>query len=161
MSLGYMKAVQARIQKGVTLIEVLVAVLVLSIGLLGVASLQMYGLRYNQSAYLRSQAAILAYDIVDRMRANSNGVSAGYYDSINTASLPSDPNCITTGCTNQQLASHDIREWGGYFSSSVPMLPSASGTVAKSGSTYVVTITWTELEKSGTVNQSLNYRFQL
>lgn len=161
MSLSVNKFSDRKSQSGVTLIEVLVAVLVLSVGLLGVASLQMYGLRYNQSAYLRSQAAVLAYDIVDRMRANTNGVSAGYYDSVNTASLPADPNCIKTGCTNQQLANHDIREWGGYFTSSVPMLPSASGTISRSGNTFIVTITWTELEKTGAISQSLNYRFQL
>ncbi len=152
-----------KIQKGVTLIEVLVALLVLSIGLLGVASLQLYGLRYNQSAYLRSQATILAYDIVDRMRTNNNGSASGFYDSISTNSLPADPACIstTTGCNNQELANHDIREWGSYFTQTIPMLPSSVGTVSKAGDTFTVTITWTELEKTGTVNQSLNYKFQL
>ncbi len=56
-------------QQGFTLIEVLVAVVVLSIGLLGLAGLQTTGLRNNQSAYYASQAAIYANDIFERMRA--------------------------------------------------------------------------------------------
>ena len=161
MSLNNCVRFSRNTEKGTTLLEVLISVLVLSIGLLGVASLQMYGLRYNQSAYLRSQATILAYDIVDRMRSNPNGVAAGYYNSISTSSLPTDPACISTGCTDQQLAAHDILEWGNYFVGSQPVLPSATGTVSKSGSTYTVSVTWTELEKTGNKNQTVSYNFQL
>jgi type IV pilus assembly protein PilV len=59
-----------RAQRGMTLVETLIALLVLSIGLLGIAGLQMTSLQNNRGAHLRSQAAVLAYDIADRMRAN-------------------------------------------------------------------------------------------
>ena len=59
-------------QCGFTLLEVLVAILIFAIGLLGLASLQTVSQRSNHSAYLRSQAVIQAYDIADRMRANKN-----------------------------------------------------------------------------------------
>ena len=65
---------------GFTMVELLVAVLVLSIGLLGLAGLQAAGLRNNQSAYLRSQATILAYDVADRMRATRAAAAAGAYN---------------------------------------------------------------------------------
>jgi type IV pilus assembly protein PilV len=65
---------------GFTLLEVLVAVLVLAIGLLGMAGLQMTGMKSNNSAYLRSQASLLAYDITERMRANRNAALSGSYD---------------------------------------------------------------------------------
>src|SRR5690606_37316619 len=55
---------------GFTLIEVLIALVVMSVGLLGLASLQTNTLAFNRDAYLRSQATALAYDIIDRMRAN-------------------------------------------------------------------------------------------
>ncbi len=148
-------------QQGSTIIEVLISVLVLSVGLLGVASMQLHGLRYNQGAYLRAQATILAYDIVDRMRANPDGVAAGYYNSINTSSLPTDPACISTGCTNQQLADHDIREWGNYFVGGTPMLPAATATVAKTLAIYTVTVSWTELARTGAIGQSVVYTFQM
>ena len=57
-------------ERGFSLIEVLIALLVLAIGLLGLAALQAQGLRFNHDAYVRTQATHIAYDIVDRMRAN-------------------------------------------------------------------------------------------
>ncbi len=161
MSLKVITNIVRNRQKGTTLLEVLVSVLVLSIGLLGVAGLQTYGLRYNQSAYLRSQATILAYDMVDRMRSNPNGVSAGYYNTVTTTNLPTDPNCISTGCTNQQLANHDILEWGNYFIGTQPVLPSATGTVSRVGNIFTVSVSWTELAKTGLTVQSVSYNFQL
>jgi type IV pilus assembly protein PilV len=59
-----------RLQRGVTLLEVLITIIVLSIGLLGYAGLQTVSLKNNTSAFQRSQATLLTYDIVDRMRAN-------------------------------------------------------------------------------------------
>jgi type IV pilus assembly protein PilV len=70
-----MTTVQTKISRrhrGFTLVEALVALLALSIGLLGVAALQMTGLKSNLSASWRSQATYLSYDIIDRMRANRN-----------------------------------------------------------------------------------------
>ena len=67
-------------QRGFSLLEVLIAVVVLSIGLLGLASLQATSLRMNQEALMRSQEAHLAYDMIDRMRANRPGFIAGTYN---------------------------------------------------------------------------------
>ena len=85
-------------QRGFTLIEVLIAIVVLAIGLLGLAGLQASSLKNNTSAYTRSQAQLLAYDMLDRLRANREGVINGSYDDL-LSSTPSDPNCITSGCS--------------------------------------------------------------
>jgi type IV pilus assembly protein PilV len=75
---------------GFTLIEALVALAVLSIGLLGVAGLQMAGLSANYSAAARTQASYLAYDILDRMRANRNdALAAPSLYKINLGATPS------------------------------------------------------------------------
>ena len=71
-----------RSQRGVTLLEVLISIVVLSVGLLGYAGLQTVSMKNNTSAFQRSQATMLTYDIVDRMRANkpnlaSYGVAIG------------------------------------------------------------------------------------
>lgn len=67
-------------QNGASLVEVLVALLLLSIGLLGVAGLQINALQVNRSAHVRSQASVLAYYIADRMRANRDSAMAGGYN---------------------------------------------------------------------------------
>jgi len=86
-----------RSSEGFTLLEVLIAVVVLSIGLLGLAGLQTTGLRNNQDAYARTQAATLANDMADRIRSNMAGFNAGNYN--NTAAYTA--TCESSGCTPQ------------------------------------------------------------
>lgn len=88
-------------QRGLTLIEVLVAVLVLAIGLLGYAGLQATSLRYNHGAYASTQATTLAVDIADRMRANPDAARNGAYD------LEFDE--ATSG--NGTVAENDLHAW--------------------------------------------------
>jgi type IV pilus assembly protein PilV len=106
-------------QEGFSLIEVLVAALVLSIGLVGVAALQAMSLKNNQSAYMRSQASALAYDLADRMRSNVGAANAGFYD---PAQADASAQCgTTTGCTPQELASSDLSEWLAMLGDNLPM----------------------------------------
>lgn len=74
----------ANIPRGMTLIEVLIALLVLGVGLLGIAALQGVGLKTGHSAYARSQATMLAYDLADRMRARRSDTLSGSYDDNST-----------------------------------------------------------------------------
>jgi len=105
-------------QSGFTLIEVLVAVIVLSIGLVGVAGLQVVSLQNNQGAFMRSQASALAYDLADRMRANVPGANAGLYDPTAKAATASCKS--TTGCTTQQMAQNDLYEWDAAIATYLP-----------------------------------------
>ena len=108
------------LQKGFTLLEVLIAVLVLSIGLLGLASLQATNLRLNQQALMRSQEAHLAYDMIDRMRANMPGVNASAYD-LPTLPTSADTNCTSnTGCTPAAMAAQDYFEWNAAVTATLP-----------------------------------------
>ncbi len=117
-------SIHIRRQSGFTLIEILVSALVLGIGLVGVAALQGVSLKNNQSTFMRSQAATLAYDLADRMRANLTGANAGAYDP-GTAAI--DANCTTTtGCSPANLARHDLAEWNAAIAT---LLPAAQGFV--------------------------------
>jgi len=110
---------------GFTLIEVLITIIVLAIGLLGMAALQSTGLKNNNSAYMRSQATVLAYDMADRMRANSKGTYAAV--AVPSAAIA---NCKTTvGCTVNDMAKNDIYEWDQLMQS---ILPSSSGVITVS-----------------------------
>ncbi|MFC1665830.1 type IV pilus modification protein PilV [Pseudomonadota bacterium] len=103
-------------QDGLSLIEILVTIVILAIGLLGLAGLQMTGVRNNHTAYQRTQASSLAYEIMDRIRANPTGASANNYLINLTTSIPSAPeipdnNCYDAACTPAQLASADLSQW--------------------------------------------------
>lgn len=107
-----------RLQKGATLIEVLISLLILAIGLLGMTGLQTVSLRNTQSAYLRTQASIASNDIVERTRANLQGVEANSYDA-NAGAVTAACNAIA-GCTAAQLAANDIAEWNAALAAGLP-----------------------------------------
>lgn len=105
--------------RGFTLVEVLVALLVLGVGLLGVAGLQSATLGLNHGSYLRSQATVLAQDMVDRMRANPRATANGDYDEAGAGA--STATCEqAAGCTTQQMAAHDIAEWQAALGNELP-----------------------------------------
>ena len=122
-------------QRGTTLIEVLVAMLVLSIGLLGVAALQVNALTTNQGAHVRSQASVLAYDIADRMRANRVVALAGGYNTTYAA--------VITGPVT--LAELDLFNWKAALTAT---LPTGEGELATVGNVAVIRVRWTD--KMGT-----------
>lgn len=108
--------------QGFTLLEVLIAIIVFSIGLLGLASLQITGFKLGHDSQLRSTATVYANDMVDRMRANAallaNGSTSVYNNP--TASMAGNPNCLgknssgaeeNVQCNSSQMASHDFYEW--------------------------------------------------
>lgn len=118
-------------QSGFTLVEVLVAALVLALGLLGMAGMQSRGLQHNHSAYLRTVATQMAYDLSDRMRANLAGYNSGAYNNPTAA----DHNCSWDGssvsdCTPQQKAEHDLWEWRQLLQKN---LPNGAGVVCIDG----------------------------
>jgi len=131
---------------GFTMIEVLIAIFVLAIGLLGLAGLQANSLKNNTSAYTRTQAQLLAYDMLDRMRSNLTGVANGHYDDL-LGTTPTDPNCISTGCSVAQLAQFDAFEWSALLDQT---LPSGVGEVSGSGvgSIFTITVRWDD-ERTG------------
>lgn len=122
----------AQHQNGVALLEVMIAVLVVSFGLLGVAALQVAGFKSNQTSQLRSTVVAQANDMADRMRANMTGVRAGKYDAI-TNSVPTKPPCAdpftsTGGCSPADLATYDIFAWQ---TANRSLFPGGGGTVTK------------------------------
>lgn len=96
-------------QRGFSMIEVLITLIVLAIGLLGLAGLQAYGLQNNHGAYIRSQASLLSYDIVDSMRANRGSALNGNYN-VNFGGTP--------GGGGQ--ASLDVNRWVEELSDTLP-----------------------------------------
>ncbi len=105
---------------GFSLVEVLVALVVISLGLLGIAGLQLAGMRGSTTSTLRTTATQLAYDATDRMRANPTGVAAGNYD--NQAAPAAVPGgCLSaTGCTTAQISQLDLFLWQSEIARKLP-----------------------------------------
>jgi type IV pilus assembly protein PilV len=98
-----------KLSGGFTLIEIMVALLIVSIGLLGVATLQIKGYQFNHTAYSRTQAIFLAYDIMERMRVNANAARSGAYNS--ECKEVEEGDCDDDDCTPPQLATYDLAKW--------------------------------------------------
>lgn len=143
-------------QAAFTLLEVLIAVFILAVGLLGLAGLQTMGMRNNNSAYLRSQATVLADDIADRIRANRDTD----YTSVAAATVSA---CLTTaGCDPDDMAKNDLKEWQDAVAAA---LPSGTGTLSLSSNVYTVTIQWDDsfsgnAAQVGNSSQQFTTRFQ-
>lgn len=132
-----------RQQKGATLIEVLVTLLIFSVGLLGLAGLQSMSLKANHSAYYRSQATFLAYDIGERMRSNSLKARAGAY---NSASFPaSSSSHPVTGNREAQ----DLAQW---LNELATALPSGTGRISVTGDVASIEVRWDD--SRGTTQQA-------
>ena len=103
---------------GFTLLEVLVAVLVFSFGLLGIAGLMTISVRNNHNGYLRSQANFLAENMVDRMRANPVALWAGTY--AGTPAQGTFDCTLGSPCGFNQLATYDMQEWANSLAQALP-----------------------------------------
>lgn len=131
-------------QRGVGLIEVLVAVLVLAIGLLGIAGLQSQALKNNQSAFERSQAVALTYLMMDAMRANVTAARTGLYNINRTCS-------VSAGGT---LITNDQRLWMQSLKQTLGNRDTTCGEVTCQGDRCTVRIYWDDSRGSeGSDNQ--------
>ena len=134
--------------RGFTLFEVLIALVVLSVGLLGLASLQTNTLKFNQGAYLRSQATNLAYDMADRMRANrAAGIANAYDDVAYATTLPA---CDPAGVSGTTVAARDISAWR---ISLVCALPLGNGSIDTNGRTVTISVRWDETRGTGALDE--------
>jgi type IV pilus assembly protein PilV len=131
--------------QGFTLVESLVALVVLSIGMLGIAALHVEGLRSARTALTRTTAVTLASDIADRIRANRTG-KLSYEAAVTSADTNAKCKPAGAGCTPAELARHDKAVWLGAIQRA---LPGGTGTIdcddAAVPATYTITITWSEV----------------
>ena len=116
------------------MIEVLIALLILAIGLLGMAHMQASGMRSTHGAYLRTQATFLAGDILDSMRANVTAARAGSYDVA-----------FGGAGTGGTVEGDDLIAWKAALAAA---LPAGDGQITTTGSDVTVEVSWTGLQQN-------------
>lgn len=106
----YIKNSKASKQSGFSLIEVMIAALILSIGILGVAGLQIIGMKGTQQSHMKQQAVAIIHSLTERMTSNKPGVIAGNYEndseSFDCSNLPTCNSGVT--CSPADIATVDL-----------------------------------------------------
>lgn len=173
--------------RGFALLEVLVAVLIFSIGLLGLAGLQLTSLKFTHGAYQLTQFTETTYDMTDRMRANLPGVIAGQYGGVIGESelvighdkMPANPSnkCVGIGkrCDAGQLAQAELFQWATQLSNifkhgwkatiSCVDVDDTDADICTRGSVHTIKIEWQELvdaqtAANGTEKRKFSTSFQ-
>jgi type IV pilus assembly protein PilV len=137
--------------RGITMVEALVALVVISVGMLGIAGLYLSSLQAGRSANLRVQAVNLASEMADRIRANRDGKSS--YN-LAAGTLPSAVNCSSGDCSPIQLAQSDQNIWVTALRAALPGAANATGAITfteNPGSIpdrYEIIVTWREAGSS-------------
>ena len=106
-------------RRGFSLLEVLIALLIFSLGLLGMAGLMVVSVKTNQSAYLRTQTSFLAQSMTDRIRANIAHVN-DYNGTYSDATAGADPCADGAACTPEAIVDRDTRLWSRQLADSLP-----------------------------------------
>lgn len=135
-------------QGGFTLLEIMIAMVIFAIGLLGLAGLQAMSLQNDHASYSRSQAILLAYEMADRIRTNPAG-SVNYIIDANTnvvAGYTGSNMCTANNCTITDMVKYDMGLWK---ASVAALLPSGKASISNpSTNNHVITIHWDE-ERTG------------
>lgn len=135
---------QVKRTQGFSLIEVLIALIVMSVGMLGIAGLYVHGMQAGRTSLFRHHAVTLAGDVADRIRANPDA-GAAYIDA--GVAPPPGTDCIDSGvnCSAAQMAANDMYLWDQQAAATVPngdvRVTYNNGAVP---SVYTVTINWNE-----------------
>ena len=142
-------------QGGFTLIEILVSIVVLSVGLMGIAALYAQGMGAGRTAQYRTQAVTMAADLADRIRVNRTA-GAAYAGAAGDFGCDADGGAVPVDCTPPQIAAHDLLRWNAALPQ---VLPNGAGNVAFNPATlpatYTITVTWNEVNQ-GQLAYALN-----
>lgn len=133
--------------RGITMIEVLVAIVIFAFGLLAIAGLQVAALKYEKGAWSRAGSATLATDLSERMRSNITAARQGMYQITGSYRSVHDNPPAPSGCdqkaavcTPAQIAQNDMAEWAANLAAT---LPAGAGTIVGSQATgFITTVMW-------------------
>ena len=139
-------------QRGFSMIEVLVTLMIVALAMLGAVGLQMQSLRMGQGGQFRSQAVFLAGDLAERMEANKAAAVAGaYVVAISNTPTASTNSCTSVVCQQDALADNDLAQWERAIVQTLPQASwSVTQTTAGNPSTYTIVISWVDRRSGAT-----------
>ena len=129
---------------GFSLIEVLMSMLVMSVGLLGVLGLFINGIKTTDAAYLHSQAVVMAHDMADRIRANPSALD-DYSLALDSTLVAPGNDCASAPCSTIQLAEADLYDWKSQVTTT---LPESDVSVVTVSPNTTIMVTWDHLGDS-------------
>lgn len=133
--------------RGFTLIEVMVTVVILSIGLLGLAGMQLNALKNSHGAQLRNQATVLAYEIGERIRSNRSAAQGGGYDIAAGTPPAASQDCEISNCNASEMAGYDLEQWK---TALLAALPAGDGEISRSADLITIAVLWDERRNEAT-----------
>lgn len=144
-------------QQGLTLLEALITLLIVSIGLLGVAGLQLTALKTTNISFVRGNAALIAENMAERMQVNRNGLNDNEYSNIDTSLVAAAPANLcydaATPCSSTDVTTKDVWDFATEINQAMPNgvgrivcddLDITDGDICTSGSTHTITVSWSE-----------------
>jgi len=142
-----------KLQSGVGLIEIMVAVLVLALGLLGLAALQARALQQNQSSLQRSQAVMLSSSILDSLRTDRTNAIAGAYNIAQTCAVPG---------ANGTLTGDSINAWLQSLKDRLGQAATTCGSITCNvNGICTIRIFWDDSRAGGSANETFETRTQI
>lgn len=129
------------------MVEMLVTVLVLSVGLLGLAGMQINALKSSHGAFLHNQATALSYEIGERIRSNRSAVQQGSYDILFGAQPATAPDCEVANCDAATMADYDLSQWKEALAT---VLPAGDGAISHLGTLVTIRVFWDERRNDAT-----------
>lgn len=160
-------ATPIRYQRGISLIESLIAIIVMALGSLGILAMQIRTLSDTSTSVRRAQAIHLIEDLSERTKVNPNAIinAASYVISAGPLTTPRDwPDCDAVACGAQELALSDVRQWKKSVLASLPLADAVvfqvvDETVSNNRRQLGVLISWRENERAdGTPTENASYR---
>lgn len=145
--------ISATRQRGFSMLEILITLVIIAVAMLGTAGMQLNAMRLNKGSQFRTQAIFLASDMAERLEANKSEAILGTY-AVATTNVVSTPatNCAAAACNAASLAAWDIGQWEQSVSN---LLPQASWSIIQdtSGdpSTYRIIVNWIDRSDTSTV----------
>ena len=132
-----------RLMRGFSMLELLIAMLVVGVGVLGVTGLGALSLQHGRAAAAQANAVLLAYDLMERIRANPAGLAEGAYAHRGDAS----PDCAAGPCAAQQTAAFDLSAWRcalglGEANAGCNALMNGQGALSVNGDAVEIAIRW-------------------